>query len=360
MTDPLMFIGSQIRSGGDGPDAIGVFRFNDTDGSMLRLGSVGGIDNPTWLTVDAGRRRLYAASEMPEWSEGTVSAYEIDAASGSLRYLNKQSTRGNCTCHLGISADGKYLAAANYAAQPEVDGPDQAVAFYRLGDAELAPASGGARHPGHSVLPDRQARSHGHCCYFTPDGKRLFVADLGLDRLVAYDIGAAGELTPAPRFDAVFEPGRGPRHIASHPDGRTLFVVHELKPGISVASLEADGTPVLSTVDFVYPTQVYPSAVQVSADGRFVYAMVRVTGDVIALEVGADRSVREIGRWPCGATWPRDARLSPSGKFLLVANQDGNKLTVFKRDVANGQLGDVATELELPTPMCIAFLGVEG
>ena len=61
-----MFVGSQVRSTAerDGAAGISVFRFDDASGQLKSAGGVGGIDNPTWVTVDASRRRLYAASEV--------------------------------------------------------------------------------------------------------------------------------------------------------------------------------------------------------------------------------------------------------------------------------------------------------
>lgn len=355
-----MFVGSQVRSTADrnAPAALSVFRFDEEDGSASPLAALGGIDNPTWVTIDAARRRLYATSEVVEWNEGTVSAYDIDPATGKLAYLNKQTTLGNCTCHLGLSPDGRYLAAANYADDGRGDRPDQSIALYALGAEDLPPAIARARHQGRGPLPDRQARPHAHCALFTPDGRHLFVADLGLDRLVAYRVGERGELVAAPELDVVFEPGRGPRHIVLHPDGKTLFVVHELTPGVSVVSLEDGGSRLLWTVDLAYPQQVYPAAVVMSPDGRFLYTSVRVTGEIVGLSIGEDRRLAEIGRWACGGTWPRDARLSPSGRFLLVANQDVGKLTVLPRDAATGQLGAKVAEVELPAPMCVTFLSV--
>ena len=216
-----MFVGSQVRSTAerDGAAGISVFRFDDASGQLKSAGGVGGIDNPTWVTVDASRRRLYAASEVVEWNEGTISVYDIDAATGGLSYVNKQTTLGNCTCHLGLSPDGKYVAAANYADDGRGDRPDQSVALYALGDAELPPAVARVRHQGRGTWPDRQARPHAHCAVFTPDSKHLLVTDLGLDRLCAYAIGPDGTLAAAPELEVNFAPGSGPRHIALHPDG---------------------------------------------------------------------------------------------------------------------------------------------
>jgi 6-phosphogluconolactonase len=333
-----------------------VFRFDDRSGALTLLDGVGGIDNPNWLAVDARRQRLYAASEVVEWPEGTVTAYDIDAATGRLAYVNKQPTLGNTTCHLGLSPDGRFLAAANYADDGRGPRPDQSMTLFAPAEGALPPSIAQARHEGRGADPGRQARPHAHCAIFTPDSRHLFIADLGLDRLVAYRLDEHGELNAAPERDVAFSPVQGPRHATLHPDGRSLFVVHELRPGISVVRLEGEQVRLGPTHDFGYPQQVYPAAIMVSPDGRYLYASVRVSGEIIGFSIGDERELSEIGRWACGGTTPRDARLSPSGNHLVVANQDAGTVVVFRRDAGSGELVERTAEVQLPTPMCVAFL----
>jgi 6-phosphogluconolactonase len=111
----------------------------------------------------------------------------------------------------------------------------------------------------------------------------------------------------------------------------------------------------IETINLDYPEQVYPSAILPSPDGRHLYLAVRVVGEIIAFAIGADFRLSAIGSWPCGGTWPRDARLSPSGRHLLVANQDVGAITVFRRDIENGELSLLGVT-PCPAPMCVAFL----
>ena len=187
MAEYLMFVGTQVRANGKAASLFS-YRFDDETGEATPLDAIGGIDNPTWVAVDARRHRLYAASEVGEWNEGTVSAYDFDAATGAFRYINKQSTLGSTTCHLGLSPDGRFMAAANYAVISPDERPDQSAALYALGNGELPPAIGRARQVGTGPNTRRQDRSHGHCALFSPDSRILWVADLGLDKLCAYAV----------------------------------------------------------------------------------------------------------------------------------------------------------------------------
>lgn len=356
MAGTLLFIGSQTRNNPAGTPGITVFDFDDETGAVSKRAETGGIDNANWLVLDSQHDRLYAVTEVGEWNEGTVSAYDLNPATGHLTYLNKQPTLGGTTCHAGLSADGAWLAVANYAVLPVSERPDQSVALYRADGMELAPASGRSRHHGTGPNAKRQERPHAHCVLFLPDGRHLLIADLGLDRLVAYGVGSKGELVPTPERDVAFSPGRGPRHIVFHPHGRVIYVVHELMAGVSVLDFDGTQARLRDTVEISYPEPVFPAAIVVSPDGRQLYVTIRFTGDIVGFAIGDDDGLTEIGRWPGGGKTPRDARFSPPGRYLLVANQDNGTVAIFERDPESGALTNVSS-ISVPTPMCVTFLG---
>ncbi len=93
-TRTLAFVGSVNRpvsyfrtANGRG---ISVLEFDEASGALTPISETGGVDNPNYLAIDAAGRTLYAVSEVGGWHEGVVTAYRIDAAKGSLTYINKQ------------------------------------------------------------------------------------------------------------------------------------------------------------------------------------------------------------------------------------------------------------------------------
>jgi len=58
---------------------------------------------------------------------------------------------------------------------------------------------------------------------------------------------------------------------------------------------------------------------------------------------------------PAKAWVPRHFTISPSGKWLVVAAQKGNKLVVHKRDPDSGMLTSTDNVVELDMPMWITF-----
>ena len=64
--------------------------------------------------------------------------------------------------------------------------------------------------------------------------------------------------------------------------------------------------------------------VEVHPGGRFVYGSNRLTNSIAIYEVGADGRLTPKGHDTAGGLFkkPRDFTLDPSGKWMLVANQD--------------------------------------
>src|SRR5581483_102354 len=85
---------------------IAVFSFDEKSGRLTRISEKSGIDNPTFLSVHAVNRCVYANSEVFGWNEGTVSAYRLEPATGRLTYIDKQPTLGSITAYNSFDRTG--------------------------------------------------------------------------------------------------------------------------------------------------------------------------------------------------------------------------------------------------------------
>ncbi|HXB94766.1 MAG TPA: beta-propeller fold lactonase family protein, partial [Puia sp.] len=50
---------------------------------------------------------------------------------------------------------------------------------------------------------------------------------------------------------------------------------------------------------------------------------------------------------------PRNFIIDPTGKWLMVANQNGNNVVLFRIDPKTGLLIDSGKRIELPAPVCL-------
>jgi 6-phosphogluconolactonase len=53
---------------------------------------------------------------------------------------------------------------------------------------------------------------------------------------------------------------------------------------------------------------------------------------------------------------PRNADFDPTGKWLLVTNQDSSTAVVFRIDQSTGQLTENGDPVAVPAPFCERFL----
>jgi 6-phosphogluconolactonase len=336
---------------------IGVWRFDPVSGRLSPIVEHRGIDDASWLTLDSARRRLYAVCEVDGTDQSWVIAFAI-GPDGALAELGRQPTGGQTGCHASLSPDGRFLLAANYNAVVPAGAPDGAVAVFPLTDDGLAPMTGRARHQGSGPNAARQQRAHAHCVLPSPDGRFVYVTDLGLDRILVYELDENGGLGLCQNHEFLLPPGTGPRHLVFDPGGRRLFMVSELIPTVFSLAVEPTTGALTQRDALAIPrlgaAVVQPAGILLAADGNHLFAGLRECDEIIGLAVvSATGAVTQSGRWAAGGATPRDFAFSPDGRHLLVANQDSDRLTVFP--VVDGRLGDPVQDVGTGTPMTIAL-----
>ena len=357
------FSGSLTRAAPQYAEANGrgitAFSFDEASGRLAVLSETTGIDDTAWIALDPARHRLFVTCEISAANQSSLAAYDVNVVTGALDPLNRQTTGGNEACHASLSPDSKFAFVANYNGVPQPGMPDQSMGVLPLGEGgALAAAVASVRHIGHGPNADRQTAPHAHCVVASPDGRFVYVADLGIDRIVAYAIDGNGTLSHQPGSDLVLPPGLGPRHLVFSPDGRMLFMVSELIPTVVSARVDIT-TGRLSQHDafsIVAPTsdKIQPAGIILSADGRFLFVGLRLVNQILGLTMDPATGVlRETGRWPSGGVTPRDFALAPSGRHLLVANQDSDRISVFNVDRDAGILTGPTQQLAVGTPMSI-------
>jgi 6-phosphogluconolactonase len=353
------FTGSLTRPmpqyGAANGQGIGRLVFDDETGQLSLADLNGNIDDTAWLVPDPKRGRLYTTCEVNGTKQSAVAAYAVGIT--GLRRLETQPTLGNEACHASLSSDGRFLLVANYnGANPE-GYPDAALTVFPVTDSGLGPAIASVTHSGSGPNPERQTTAHAHCVVQSPAGDIVYVSDLGIDRLVAYALDGSGGLTRQPSRDFAFPPGLGPRHLVFSHEGNSLFVVSELIA--TVVSLAVDpATGALTQRDaFRIPSAdggvVQSAGILLAPDGRHLFVSLRVCDEILVLRIGSNGRLTQTARVPSGGRTPRDLAFSPSGNHLVVANQDSDRLTVFRVDHATGTLSEPLQHFDIGTPLSV-------
>lgn len=346
---------------GGGSDGIYVYRFDSSTGSVTPVSSAK-AENPSYLVPSRDGRTVYAVNELPGDSgpasrRGGISAFGFDAGTGTLTFLNRVSAEGNDPCYLSLSPDGRYLVTANYSVASDPGGSFSV--FPLAADGRVGAAVQTVHHQGTGPVRGRQDSAHVHSTVFSPDGRSLFVQDLGADRIFEYRYAPDGGrriFTPADPRDVPAKPGSGPRHLVFSADGRFAYVTNELNASVGVYGYRDGRLTQIETVSMSGPGfkgKMGAAAIHLSPDGRFLYASNRGDANEIviyAVDAGNGR-LTLVGRQPSLGRTPREFLIDPSGRWLIVGNQDSDSVVVFRRDVATGKLNPDATTVPVGKPV---------
>ena len=351
--ESIVYVGTYTTKQSKG---IYAFRFNDADGKMTPLGLMAETPSPSFLAFHPSGKFLYAVNEIDEFQgakAGSVTAFLIDRKTGKLTQLNAVSTKGTGPCHLSVDATGKTLLIANYGGG--------SIASYGI-DAmgHLSEAVSFIQHTGSSIDKRRQGEPHAHSINVDPTNSFAVVADLGLDKVFFYKLDAAHHtLSPTPQMSVSTNPGAGPRHFAFHPNGKYGYVINEMQSTISMLSLGANpklGTSITTLPAGYQSLSTSTAEVRVHPSGKFLYGSNRGHNSIASFAVDpTNGTLKALGHTPVQGKTPRNFTLDPTGKFLLVANQDSDNLVLFQTE-ADGHLKSTGTVFEVSMPVCVRFL----
>ena len=65
--------------------------------------------------------------------------------------------------------------------------------------------------------------------------------------------------------------------------------------------------------------------------------------------------MRTLGWYPTMGRTPRDFAIDPTGRYLIVANQDSHSLVFFEINGEHGTLTTIGEPFEIGSPVCVLF-----
>lgn len=353
----LMFIGTYTKDGSKGIYAVPL---DPATGALGEPVLAAETPNPTFLAWHPSQPVLFALGEGPGpdgKTSGGAAAFAFNPASKQLALLNARGAGGGNTTMLAADATGRMLVAVSY-------GGGQVASFpigadFRLGERASFIAHQGTLGPNQA----RQDKPHPHSVTFSPDNRFALVADLGLDRVLSYQVDpATARLTPHEAGTIVTPPGSGPRHTKFSRDGKFFYILNEIDGSISACTYEAaSGTakPIqhISTLPagFKVIDPDRAAEIRIHPNGKFVYASNRGHESLAVFAINPDGTLKLVEITPCGGKHPRNFELSPDGRWLVCANQNSNNLVSFKVDPATGRLAPTGSVVTVPQGVCVLF-----
>ena len=356
-TDLTVFAGTYTTFGAPKGEGIYVYRMNAATGALSLLHVAKDVPSPSYLAVDASRRRLLCVNEVGKLDDvpgGGLSAFSLQQPAAAPVFLNRQPSLGAAPCYVTIERTGRFALVANY-------GQGSVAMFPIQADGRLGPASDSVQHEGSGKDPGRQQGPHAHCIITDPANRYALAADLGIDAIVVYRMELEkGKL--ARHREVKVKAGAGPRHLAFHPSGRWLYLIQELNSTLTAFAWNADeGSPAelqtISTLPDGYDGQSYCADVHVHPSGRFVYGSNRGHDSIAMFSIDEKTGkLTSLGHEPTGGRTPRNFALDPTGTWLLAANQDSGNIVTFRIDERTGTLQQTEQVTTVPMPVCVKIV----
>jgi 6-phosphogluconolactonase len=358
----LVFVGTYT----DKTDSKGIYayEFNASTDKLTPKGLAAETPNPSWLVIHPNGKWVYAANESGKQS--TISAFSIDAKSAKLTLLNKLPALGEDPCYLSFDKTGKFLFVANYTS-------GNVVVFPILPDGKLGAATANVKDAG-TFGPDKERQGAPHAHWVKDLGGEVFVADLGLDRVLVYrfhpasgklgPMPTAGPMVPFPQQYVVLGPGTGPRHVAFSSSRRVMYVLGELDSTVTRFVVTKEGTfqgalQKVSMLPSGFSGRNDAAEIEIHPNSKFLYASNRGQDSIVVYSI--DQSwgeLTQVAFVPTGGKEPRNFAIDPTGTFLLAENQNSNSIVVFRINPDTGALSQVSVTEGVPSPVCLTFLGI--
>lgn len=307
-------------------ESKGIYEIDLEQDRLVRLTHIAEVENPTYLDYDPTTQTLFSVYQKDD--QAGIATWKYQGTNTEL--IERFVEMGPAPCYVAYDKNEDQIYDANY----------------HKGRVNV--------YKNHQVFKKIEYKdgSHAHFVNKKPNTEFVYVCDLGLDTVRKYELMNEIATYKAPA-------GSGPRHLAFHPHLPLLYLFSEHTCHVTV--LEDDGFDFIEhgVFDALPETETIRSAaaIRISKDGNYLYVSNRGHDSITVFKISEDGLQLElIQNISSFGEHPRDFALSPDQKYLVCANRDSNHLTLYARDVVNGKLTLLQTDVYAPECVAVLFI----
>jgi 6-phosphogluconolactonase (cycloisomerase 2 family) len=334
---PQLIIGSYTSKGNPG---IEVFNWDAKTGKATKSYT---LNVPAASYHASSGELLFSVSEA---GDGKASVSSFQLRNGKYVPINTELSRGDHPCFVLYREKSKTVYTANYTGG--------SVSVFQTSAGRLKPLTQYISYHGSSINKERQNSAHAHMVALSPDQNTLFVTDLGSDKIYAHAILANGLLDES-HSEIVLTPGNGPRHMRFNATGDRAYLLNELSSDVDVFTVKGAQLEKIQSIPAdTSAVKVKGSAdIHISPNGKWLLASNRISSNqVVVFKIEADGKLTRVFHQNV-AKIPRNFTFDPSGKFVLVASQEEDRVQVFSFDDATGSMQDLHQDILVKSPVSL-------
>lgn len=325
---------------------ISVFKMAES-GEMtpVQTAAFTGVEKPgssTPLAITPDHRVLIAGIRSQPY---LAVSFAIDPKTGQLSHIGN-GPLADSMANIAIDHSGKFVFSASYGGNKVALNP--LLTSGVVGEPKQVIPTG---LNAHAMLP-------------SPDNRFVFATNLGSDQVLGFAFDTtAGTLTPNdPPVYRVPEKS-GPRHFVFHPNGKFVYLVHELNGDVAAFTYEAksgawDEIQRTTALPEGFSGKPWAADIHITPDGRFLYASERTTNTLTAYKIdGSSGKLTTIGSVPTEKQ-PRGFHIDPSGHYLAAVGELSDSMTVYAIDQSSGALAKLKSYPTGKKPNWVEFLNL--
>ncbi len=353
--EQLFYVGSYSKQGGYFParteDGLSLCSLNIQTGELVKKLGFKDVINATYL-AKYGKDILLVASD-ESFDPGNVLSYAVQKG-GALVPLSSESAQGTATCHLSCNDVINKVFVASYM--------DSRITVHDIKKGKLSPAEYNYKYVGSGPNKERQEQSHAHCAEISPDGKWLYVCDLGSDKIWLHDVkNFTIEFSDA--IGIAVPPGYGPRHLVFNKGSSKIYVICELYAHVLTFDQRND-TGMLTLIDNQptlpedYNGQPSAAAIRLHPSNKTLYISNRTHNSISVFSINQYTGLLTFETiFKTTGKEPRDFNFDPSGNWLVCVHQDSDTIVSFQVNETTGLPinGQVKSTIECGTPVSVIF-----
>lgn len=318
-----------------------IYRYNlDCQTLEFTLKAKAEAKNASYALAEAGQ--IFAVSEVGDGS-GAYSFQLNEAAADkvadggmTIQMTADRRQTGADPCFVMHYAEqylGAYMMTADYSGG--------SVSVFPIANGKIGERVDQICFEGSGPVEGRQESSHIHQLKAVPNAEGYILAsDLGADVIRLLKTGKGEGTSEVPGTlklthieDIECPAGSGPRHMEFSADGRMLYCIAELSGEVLAYKVSGKKKPAFKLVQRIQADEVNAGGsadIHMHPSGQWLYTSHRLENDGISIfKVLKNGKLEKIGYAHTGRH-PRNFMISPDGKLILVACRDDRSIQVFR------------------------------
>jgi len=297
-------------------------RQSDGSLSFLRVAKAGAVNGPTGIVIDPASRFVYVANE----GDGRIYQLGIKRDTGDLAMVGEGTVEDGAANHpqqIAITSGGDFLYVTNSGKGSDGKSSDGSISEYAIDHAT------GALKPLDTFRGSGLQQPLGIA--ILPNDKFLYVSDTGAGSIVGFAIQPSGKLQLVGSIPSLGDKPGQPGLVAVHPSGSFVYSVDRILGIVVVAKPAQDGKLTVTKTYHVGISTSGPFAIALASvgPGVFVYTGNRGSDTISTLTVKPDASLEIAGECPTGMGYPTGMVADPARHNLYVVSRNVATVTQF-------------------------------